>query len=79
MKLGCGAPQLDALGRPAELAMLPQSPMAVRREAARELAALKQARVQCEDATAAYQELLQRLQENTSVGEKVSARCLHDR
>jgi hypothetical protein len=69
------ATQLDALGRPAELSTLQQSPLAARREAARELAALKQARVQCEDATAAYHELLERLQEGTSAAEQVSFCC----
>ena len=49
--------QLDALGRPAELAVLISSPLAARKEAARELAALKTARERYETATAAYKEL----------------------
>lgn len=47
--------QLDALGRPAELALAPA--LAARKEAARELKALRAARGQYEEATAAYEEL----------------------
>ena len=46
--------QLDALGRPADLSQRLKGPSAFRTEAARELEALKQARRECEDATAAY-------------------------
>lgn len=60
--------QLDALGRPADLSQRLKAPSASRAEAARELAALKQARRECEDATAAYNELVERLEEAPASG-----------
>ena len=48
---------MDALGRPAELALPRAPPLVASKEAARELKALKTARAQYEEATAAYEEL----------------------
>ncbi len=72
----CNLLQLDALGRPADLSQRLKAPSASRAEAARELAALKQAHRECEDATAAYNELVERLQERPAFGSQVSASLL---
>ena len=68
-------PQLDALGRPANLAARRKAPPASRAEAAREIAALKHARRECENATAAYNELIERLEEASAGGREVNT-CL---
>ena len=53
--------QLDALGRPAELALLHNcSRHTLGREAAHELKTLKTARSEYHEATAAYEELIRR-------------------
>ena len=65
--------ELNRLSQSAELPVLPQLPAAMLGKVARELAALKQAREQCEDATAAYNELVERLQSDQTAGEQVGA------